>query len=226
MILYHCRLTFHDNLYYETRTLGRLYETGRLLHNIALCYALGFAQTSYFHATDTPGYAQELAMLNEADIYVTPAAGEDVRYAIHTFKLGDERNAMFMERSNVNIPTYGRAKEISVGSRFRFGVLSEQPLTFPNWLRMGLWMSKAQLVIDEIPLRQVSEQRSETISVYPLNPADIPDSATLRLFDLVSMRPSSLVENALIDNEEWWAATLPNGSQIYLPIGLRHQVMV
>ena len=29
MRLYHCTLTFHDSLFYETRTMGRLYETGR-----------------------------------------------------------------------------------------------------------------------------------------------------------------------------------------------------
>jgi CRISPR-associated protein Csc1 len=226
MILYHCRLTFHDNLYYETRTLGRLYETGRLLHNIALCYALGFAQTTYFHDSDVPGYMQELAALNAANVYVTPASGEDVQYAVHTFKLGDERNAVFMERSNANIPTYGRAKEISVGSRFHFGVLSEQPLSFPTWLRMGLWMSKARLETQAIALQYVSEARGETVSVYPMNPTDIPEGATLRLFDLVSMRPSSLVENALIESSEWWVGTLPNMTNpIYLPVGLRHQVL-
>src|SRR5258708_7938526 len=224
MILYHCRLTFHDNLYYETRTLGRLYETGRLLHNIALCYALGFAQTTYFHEDDMPKYAQELAALNDANIYVTPAGGDDIQYAIHTFKLGDERNAVFMERSNVNIPTYGRAKEISVGSHFQFGVLSEQALNFPSWMRMGLWMSKARLQTQEISLQHISEQRAETISAYPLNPTDIPESAALRLFDLVSMRPSSLVENALIEGAEWWMGALPNGNRVYLPVGLRHQV--
>ncbi|HLY27751.1 MAG TPA: type I-D CRISPR-associated protein Cas5/Csc1 [Aggregatilineales bacterium] len=226
MLLYHCRLTFHENLYYETRTLGRLYETGRLLHNIALCYALGFAQTTYHHEDDIPRYAQELAVLNDANIYVTPASGEDVQYAIHTFKLGDERNAVFLERSNVNIPTYGRAKEVSVGSRFRFGVLCEQPPSFPGWLRMGLWMSKARLEVQEIPLQRISQQREETISAYPLNPADIPESAALRLFDLVSMRPSSLVENALIESEDWWSGRLPNDNPIYLPVGLRHQVTV
>jgi CRISPR-associated protein Csc1 len=126
----------------------------------------------------------------------------------------------------VNIPTYGRAKEVSVGSRFRFGVLSEQPLQFPSWLRMGLWMSKARLITHAIPLQYISQNRAETISVYPLNPADIPDSAVLRLFDLVSMRPNSLVENALIEGGEWWVGTLPNGSQVYLPVGLHHQATV
>ncbi|HLU10062.1 MAG TPA: type I-D CRISPR-associated protein Cas5/Csc1 [Oceanobacillus sp.] len=225
MILYHCRLTFHDNLFYETRTLGRLYETGRLLHNIALCYALGFAQTEYFHDSYMPNYAAEFAPLNEAGVYVTPASGEDVRYAIHTFKLGDERASVMMERSNANIPTYGRAKEIAVDSSFSFGVLSEQALAFPRWIRMGLWLSKARLeVVESVRLRPVMERRTETVSLYPLNPLDLPSSANLRLFDLVSMRPSSLVENALIEADEWWTGEFANGRKFLLPAGMRHQV--
>src|SRR5262249_23499476 len=156
MHLYHCRLTFHDNLFYETRTLGRLYETAGLLHNIALCYALGFAGTAYHHGVDRPEYAAELEPLNASRGYFTQANGDEVRYVVHTFKLGDERSSVMMERSNANIPTYGRAKEVGVGSQFSFGVLSEQLLSFPRWIRMGLWMSKARLEVDQpIPLRQV-----------------------------------------------------------------------
>lgn len=227
MLLYHCRFTLHDHLFYETRTLGRLYETGRLLHNIALCYALGFAQTTYYHANDAPNYAAELAPLNAAGVYVTPANGDDVRYLVHTFKLGDERTSVMMERSNANIPTYGRAKEIGVGSRFSFGVLSEQPRSFPRWMRMGLWLSKGRLEVSSpLTLRKVQEARTETISIYPLNPTDLPESASLRLFDLVSMRPSSLVENALIEAGEWWSGEWPDGQRVYLPAGMRHQVRV
>jgi CRISPR-associated protein Csc1 len=227
MQLYHCRLTFHDSLFYETRTLGRLYETAGLLHNIALSYALGFAATPYHHATDVPQYAAELAPLNEAGIYVTPAGGDDVRYVVHTFKFGDERSSVMMERSNANIPTYGRAKEAGIGSRFSFGVLSEQPLEFPRWIRMGLWMSKARLGVTEpIPLRQVNGEREETVSLYPLNPADLPPTATLRLFDLVSMRPTSLVENALILADSWWAGDHPLKGRFYLPVGMSYRASV
>lgn len=223
MRLYDCELTFHDNLYYETRTLGRLYETGRLLHNIALCYALGFAQTSYHHAEDVPKYRDELAPLNEAGVYVTPASGENINYVVNTFKFGEERNAVFMARSNKNIPTYGRAKEIAVNSRFRFGVLSEQPRAFPNWVRMGLWMSKARLEVREIALRP-AEMGEHIVSRYPMNPLDLPDNAELKLFDLVSMRPSSLVENALIDADAWWQGRDPDGKPFYLPADMQHRI--
>ncbi len=225
MHLYPCRLTFHDNLFYETRTLGRLYETGRLLHNIALAYALGFAQTTYFHAVDVPNYAEELEALNVAGVYITPAAAETLNYALNTFKLGGERTSMFMERSNANIPTYGRAKEVAVNSVFSFGVLSEQMLTFPRWIRMGLWMSKARLEVGEpIRLRQSNEAREETVRLYPLNPNDLPPTAVLRVFDLVSMRPTSLVENATIGTSSWWVGEHPQKGGFVLPTGMQYRI--
>lgn len=224
MKLYDCQLVFHENLFYETRTMGRFYETGRLLHNIALTYALGFAQTPYYHADDVPRYAEELKSLNEAGVYVTPARGESVSFAIHTFKFGEEKSSVFMEKSNRNIPSYGRAKEVAVGSRFRFGVISPIDLSFPRWIRMGLWMSKARLtVLETIPLNEVHEPMREVIGHYPLNPADMPDSAALLLFDLVSMRPSNLVENAEVESAAWWRGSM-NTRQIVLPTGMRYRI--
>lgn len=228
MLLYPCTLTFHENLFYETRTLGRLYETGRLLHNIALCYALGFAQTPFYHANDVPGYAFELERVNLNNIYITPANGDDVRYAVHTFKFGEERTSVLMERSNANIPTFGRAKEVAVGSRFSFGVLSPAPLTFPRWIRMGLWMSKAQLKVDApITLTRKNGRDEHTVSAYPMNPGDLPETSTLKLFDLVSMRPSSLVENALIEAESWWEGRWSDSTKpFYLPADMQHRATV
>jgi CRISPR-associated protein Csc1 len=128
-----------------------------------------------------------------------------------------------MERSNANIPTFGRAKEIGIGSQFAFGVLSEESCTFPDWIRMGLWMSKAQLKTKEIMLERIQKSDEQVFSAYPINPADLPDTAELRLFDLVSMRPSSLVENALIAANDWWRGTLDDKT-IWLPTGLTHRI--
>ena len=52
-----CRLVLHENLYYATREVGRLYETGRCLHNYALTYALGFVLlliSRHSRCLDTP----------------------------------------------------------------------------------------------------------------------------------------------------------------------------
>ncbi|MFM6191875.1 type I-D CRISPR-associated protein Cas5/Csc1, partial [Planktothrix sp.] len=40
-IIYRCTIELHDSLYFATREIGRLYETEPILHNYALCYALG-----------------------------------------------------------------------------------------------------------------------------------------------------------------------------------------
>lgn len=228
MNLYHCRLTFHDNLFYETRTMGRLYETGRLLHNIALCYALGLAETPYHHAEHVPRYAEELVVLNERGIYVTPASGLDIHYELHTFKYGHETtNPPSMSSSkmrNRNVPIYGRAKEIGVGSTFAFGVLSTQALDLPRWIRMGIWMSKARLETTAIPLRRVNASREQLVDVYPLNPGDLPDDAHVQVFDLVSMRPTNLLENALIEADAWWTGDLPRARRVWLPANMQHRV--
>lgn len=223
MRLYELELTFHDNLFYETRTLGRLYETGRLLHNIALCYALGFAQTTYHQQRDAPNYTEELAPLNDAGIYVTPAKDINITYVVHTFKYGEEPTSVHMERSNDNLPTYGRAKEIAVGSKFRLGILSKAEIRakIPDWIRMGIWLSKARVEVIEIPLTP-TEAGEYTVSRYPVNPRDLPEGASLKVFDLVSMRPSSLAENALIVADHWWQGVHPRDGRFYLPAHLSH----
>ena len=76
------RLTFHENLFYMTREAGRLYETGRYLHNYALTYALGLATAAYYQAGHVPAYEDELGALNAQGLYVTPARGLDVRYQL------------------------------------------------------------------------------------------------------------------------------------------------
>ena len=49
-----CDLELHDSLYFASREIGRLYETERVLHNYALCYALGLVASPYFTRQQTP----------------------------------------------------------------------------------------------------------------------------------------------------------------------------
>jgi len=87
MRVYVCRVVFHESLYYATREVGRLYETEGCLHNYALTYALGLAAAPYFQAQQVPHYVEELTPLNERGIYITPARGVEVRYALTTFNM-------------------------------------------------------------------------------------------------------------------------------------------
>src|SRR5215467_1676692 len=157
MRVYVCRLVFHENLYYATREVGRLYETEGCLHNYALTYALGLAAASYFQAQQVPHYVEELTPLNERSIYITPARGVEVRYTLTTFKYASNLYHVEMEKGRRNTPSFGRAKEVGVGSVFEFAAFSERELlTLPRWVRLGLWRSKAALtweVFEDIRLR-------------------------------------------------------------------------
>ena len=116
----------HENLYYASREVGRLYETEQCLHNYALTYALGLAAAPYFQSQQVPRYAEELTPLNERGIYVTPARGVEVRYSLSTFKYASNLYHVEMEKGSRNTPSFGRAKELAVESSFEFVVLSEQ----------------------------------------------------------------------------------------------------
>jgi len=207
-----CELIFHENLFYATREAGRLYETGRYLHNYALTYALGLANAPYFHAKQIPSYKEELQPLNERGIYVTPARDVAVRYDLVTFKYANNAYHVRMHRSTRNTPTFGRAKEISVGSRFEFAVLSPEPLALPRWIRMGLWQSKALVkCLGSAEAKPVPAE--EHVASLPLNPLDL--AGGLRIYDLISMPPSSLVENARL-NSPWLQAGVA-GRSVRLP---------
>ena len=219
MLIYLGTLTLHENLFYATREVGRLYETGRYLHNYALTYALELAVAPYFHAEQKPRYREQLEPLNERGIYVTPARGTAVSYALNTFKYADNNYHVKMSPGRFNTPSYGRAKEIAVGSVFQFAVLSAQEmLDLPAWVRLGLWRSKAtikwELVEAKIRPAQVKQ------ASYPLNPLDI--SASLSTFDLISMPPSSLIDHVTL-NADWWVAEKQTQGRVWLPAGIAYK---
>ncbi|MGQ9683438.1 MAG: type I-D CRISPR-associated protein Cas5/Csc1 [Anaerolineae bacterium] len=215
MRLYLCRLTAHENIFYATREAGRLYETGRYLHNYALTYALGLATAPYFHAQQMPRYAEDLLPLAQRGIYVTPARGLDVRYEMVTFKLADNAYRVRMEQVRRNTPSFGRAKELAVGSTFEFAVLAPGLLPLPRWIRLGLWRSKA--LLECLGAGELtSAGRGEQVASLPLNPLDL--SGRLLVHDLISMPPSSLVDNARLESD-WLQADI-GGRKLLVPAGM------
>lgn len=214
MRIYLCRLVLHENLYYATHEVGRLYETGRCLHNYALTYALGFAAAPYFQAQQVPRYSEELTPLNERGIYVTPARDVDICYSLNTFKYASNLYHVEMEKGSRNTPSFGRAKEISVESVFRFAVFSAiETIQLPRWIRLGLWRSKAEMTWEEFT--DLQPRQGSYLSGLPLNPLDVP--GRLQVFDLLSMPPVSLVLNARMEGGYY---ELPNRMQ--LPTGMQY----
>ncbi|MBK8048912.1 MAG: type I-D CRISPR-associated protein Cas5/Csc1 [Anaerolineales bacterium] len=202
------------NVFYATREIGRLYETGRYLHNYGLAYALGLAVAPYYNATAVPRYAEDLNPLNDREVYVTPARPLDPAFTLHTFKYADNRYRVKMEQSSRNTPTFGRAKELAVESKFEFMILSSAPCQVPRWVRLGKWMSKTavEVISEEVQDKIVT---GEFTSAMPLNPLDLPESLRLLAYDLISMPPVSLLDHAMLSGPHF---KLQGGERI--PTGL------
>jgi CRISPR-associated protein Csc1 len=214
-----CDLELHDSLYFASREIGRLYETERVIHNYALCYALGLVTSPYFIRQQTPTYRQDLAALNECGIYVTPARPLAVDFMLNTWKYASNHYHVKMEKAQTNTPGFGRVKELSAESRFRFYVFTRnedyQP---PRWIRLGKWMSKARLIYQ--PLTEVQVKTGEFEVGHPLNPLDVFAAYTVTLCDLINMPPVSLITNAQMTGEHF-AISADGQTEICLPKNLR-----
>jgi CRISPR-associated protein Csc1 len=209
--IYRCQLELHDTLYFATREIGRLYETEAIIHNYALCYALGLVDSDrystqvseeheyrYFCREQVPMYEEHLSKLNEVGIYVTPARSLQHTSVLHTWKYANNNYHVEMEKTQKNIPSFGRAKEIAPESAFEFFILSQNPLPkLSKWIRLGKWMSKAELTVKE--LDKVKQGNGDFIFPYPLNPLDVMFTHQVLSYDTVNMPPVSLIRNVSIN---------------------------
>jgi len=196
----------HDSLFFATREMGTLYETERYIHNYALSYALfndSTIQVPYFCASYRPTYADDMDKLTERGIYVTPARPIHVSFLLITWKMGQVTYHRNPEKfGGRNYPmNYGRAKEIAPESEFEFFVIHKGPVKLPRWIRLGKWASKA--LVEPQKSVQVEVSKGAFVSASPLNPLDLPKSLPLTVFDMISMPPVSLVNNARFDGEHY-----------------------
>lgn len=214
-IIYRCILELHDSLYFATREIGRLYETEPVLHNYALCYALGLVDSEvyattvseehsyrYFCPEQVPKYEEHLTPLNKQGIYVTPARSINHTAILNTWKYANNNYHVEMEKTQKNIPSFGRTKEIAPESQFEFFIISEKSLKLPKWIRLGKWMSKAEVKFVELP-KPRQNQAGEFIFPYPLNPLDVMFTHQVLSYDTVNMPPVSLIRNVRMRGESY-----------------------
>ena len=206
VLIYRCQLELHDSLYFATREIGRLYETEPVIHNYALCYALGLVDSQiysttvaeehsyrYFCPEQVPKYEEHLTPLNQQNIYVTPARSLNHSAILNTWKYANNNYHVEMEKTQKNIPSFGRAKEIAAESRFEFFVISQKELKLPKWIRLGKWMSKAEVTVEPLPKPKIAE--GIFTCTHPLNPLDVMFTNQVISYDVVNMPPVSLIQN-------------------------------
>jgi len=230
-IIYRCTIELHDSLYFATREIGRLYETEPILHNYALCYALGLIdnpsyQTTvaeedsyrYFCPEQVPKYEQHLTPLNQQGIYVTPARTVNYTAVLNTWKYANNNYHVEMEKTQKNIPSFGRTKEIAPESQFEFFIITEKSLKLPKWIRLGKWASKAELTMEELPYSQQDRER-EFIFSYPLNPLDVMFTHQVLSYDTINMPPVSLIRNVRMRGEYYTV----EGLKLQIPAQMQYR---
>lgn len=214
-IIYRCHLELHDSVYYATREIGRLYETEPVIHNYALCYALGLVDSQiysttvveehsyrYFCPEQVPKYEEHLIPLNQQGIYITPARSIHHATILNTWKYANNNYHVEMEKTQKNFPSFGRTKEIAPESQFEFFVISQNEITLQKWIRLGKWMSKAEVTVEQLPLPKTAN--GMFTCVYPLNPLDVMFINQVISYDVVNMPPVSLIQNVHMQGQYYY----------------------
>lgn len=227
-IIYCCKIELHDNLYHATREIGRLYETEPVIHNYALCYALGLVDSEtyattvpeehsyrYFCREQVPKYEEHLTPLNQQGIYVTPAHSINHTSVLNTWKYANNNYHVEMQKTQKNIPSFGRAKEIAPESQFEFFIISQNDIQLkgklPKWIRLGKWMSKAELEIQQVA--KLESKTGDFTFSYPLNPLDVMFTHQVVSYDVVNMPPVSLIQNVTITKGKFFQFENPFTSE-------------
>jgi CRISPR-associated protein Csc1 len=214
--IYRCQIELHDSLYFATREIGRLYETEAVLHNYALCYALGLVTSDtyrYFCSEQIPQYEAHLTPLNEQGIYVTPAQAIAHTTVLNTWKYANNNYHVEMEKTQKNIPSFGRNKEIAPESQFQCFIISQQALKVPKWIRLGKWMSKAEVTLTQLTQGKI---RNDTFTCpYALNPLDIMFTNQVMSYDVINMPPVSLIRNITMRGQYFENLNLPVNMQYH-----------
>jgi CRISPR-associated protein Csc1 len=216
MLLTICRLTLHDFLFYASREMGRLYETEKYLHNYGLTYALGLVKSPYTNMTQVPHYAEDLSVLNEQGVYVTPAHPVQCSFAFHTFKMANVNYYAYTPQESKNRIVFGRAKELAPESSFEFFVLSREAIRLPRWIRLGKWMAKARVTTLAQHTVQVKSGNGQMRHINgALNPLDLTQRPVT--CNIVAMAPASLITNVSLNGDYY------EGAGVMLPVGMRYQ---
>ncbi len=245
MHVYRCELTLMEATFFSSREVSATYQTEPLIGNFALAYAFGFCQAPYFN-DGTIYYKQHLGALNERGLYITPAtvvgkprftigqfnaqpdaywyamgAGAIVTRPDNGWAVGAGKTWRIVRsdgtRSKVSAesrPQFGRIRYLAIGNRAVAYLISREIITIPRYVRLGKFMSKARVMAKEVPV-DVSVQESVTIP-FLLNPADLPPGMLPTVFDLISVPPTPLIRNALLNGQFY---CLPDGT--LLPVGMQ-----
>ncbi len=242
--IYRCDITLQEATFFSSREISNTYYTEPLLGNYALAYAFALAQAPYFNQGEIH-YAQDMAVLNEQGIYITPGTlTTSPRFTFGQFNAQPDaywfafaNNAIVSRPDGAWMEKSGPVWYEHLGSERRKIGLENRPqhgrirmLAIGNTAVCYI-ISRTPLTLPHyIRLGKFMSKAHVTITEQPanivhrqeqkvevlLNPADLPANYRLTVFDLVTVPPTPLVNNVILSGDMY---ALPTGT--YLPVGMR-----
>jgi CRISPR-associated protein Csc1 len=70
-----------------------------------------------------------------------------------------------MEKTQKNITSFGRSKEIAPESKLEFFLIAREEIKLPKWISLGKWISKA-----EIKVKKLLQPKTKTDLFTSTNP--------------------------------------------------------
>jgi CRISPR-associated protein Csc1 len=89
----------------------------------------------------------------------------------------------------------------------------------PRWIKLGKWMSKAYVEIKSVEDIEGRKHHGSFSAIGVLNPLDIGE-ASLQVFDIVSMPPSSLITNVRLQGDYYEIGRSGQG----IPANMRYTI--
>jgi CRISPR-associated protein Csc1 len=216
MQIYRGTLELLDYVFFATVERGKVYESGAFIHNYALAYALRLAQAPYAHSVQEPHYAEELAPLNQAGLYLTPAAPVIVEHRLVQWNTIRDRYDFPGKQPSIGHPDWGFARVLRPESRFTFYLLVADPMRLPQAptlqdslaghpvrLRLGKFPGKARASLN--PADRISERQGSFIATPLLNWRDLPFEPSACDI-LTSTLPTRLIRNAHFPEGHYYEA--------------------
>ncbi len=245
MHIYRCELTLLEATFFSSREVSAVYQTEPLVGNIALAYAFGFCQASYFN-DGTIHYRAHLAALNDQGVYVTPGAiiGQP-RFTLSQFNAqADAHWYAFANNVIVTRPDGawtekggqawyvlwpdGRRQKVGLENRPQHGrirllAIGNRAVAYvlscqPQTIPRYVRLGKfmSKARVEATEMTYRKEDRVDQVIPHLLNPADLPPEMSLRTFDLISVPPTPLVRNASLSGRFYRLA-----DEGMLPVGMR-----
>lgn len=204
--LFRLEITAEDPIFFSTREANKRINTGRYLHNYALTYSLIYASgetdklSKYSQKIEKenrkgPKYLEDLSELN---FYIFPA--EPVNVSFTSEKVNTQSEGYREEISGERGKRYFTGhtlKRIDTGSNFETFLIAESDIEIPNFARLGKFMSKIKIEMEELDYQEKGVQEEKITSV--LNALDTPEEfeSEAKNLKVEKMRPTPIILSAV-----------------------------